>query len=510
MRHRLVLLLQILILSVPASLTGQEVISDLRITLSPRNRTINQVLDEITLQTGYYFTYNAALISGKERVNIQFTDLTIEEALDHLLQDQSFDYKVIGRNIVIFKKNEQAAFPVLEEIDRTLIRGSVVDDRSGKALPYATIALHGTSLGSITNETGIFAFKIPAELSDPILVVSYMGYKNRLLQVSYPVRGDLTIKLERETIPLQEVIIRYADPVKILSEAIRRIPENYLQEHSEMTAYYRESVKRNDHCMLFSEAVLNVAKEPYSLISSSDQVSIQKGRKITDLTTEDTVILKLRSGIDASLSLDVVKNRPDFLLENFTEFYDLDFSDIMTYGERLVYVINFRQKSFITRLMFKGSIYIDQENLAILAADFEFNPELIHQEPEIFLVSSSHRVHIRPVLARYHVDYRSLEGLFHVSQVRAELELQIRKRRQWMGARYRIAIEMAITNVVPGRRNRINPSERVKPNLVLSDQPFEFDPLFWGIYNTIEPEANLQESLQKIEHNIQEITHPGE
>lgn len=510
MRRRLVLLLQILFLSVPVTLTGQEDISDLRITLSPRNRTINQVLDEITLQTGYYFTYNAALIPGKERVNIQFTDLSLEDALDQLLKDPAFKYQVIGRNIVIFKKNVQPAFPVEEEIDRTILRGRVVETRSGKPLPYATIALHGTSMGCITNENGIFAFKIPSQIADPILVVSFMGFKNLLLPIKYPVEGELTIKLDRETIPLQEVIIRYMDPVKILSEAISRIPENYLQSNSEMTAYYRESVKRNDHCMLFSEAVLDVAKGPYSMLSSGDQVSIRKGRKITDLTTEDTVIIKLRSGIDASLNLDVIKNRPDFLLEDFPEYYDLDFSDIMTYGERLVYVINFRQKSFITDLMFMGSIYIDQENLAILGADFEFNPELIHKEPGIFLVSSSPRVHIRPLLARYHVDYRTLEGLLHVSQVRAEVEMKIRKRRQWMGARYRIAIEMAITDVIPGQRTRFNPAERVRPNTILSDQPFQFDPLFWGIYNTIEPEATLMESLQKIEHNIQEISQEGD
>ena len=123
------------------------------------------------------------------------------------------------------------------------------------------------------------------------------------------------------------MIIRYADPVKILSEAIRRIPENYLQDHSGMKAYYRESVNKNDHCMLFSEAVLDVAKGPYSKISSSDHVSIYKARKISDLTNEDTVILKLRSGITTALSLDVVKNQPDFLLDDFQEYYDLDFSD---------------------------------------------------------------------------------------------------------------------------------------------------------------------------------------
>jgi len=506
MRHRPALFLLILFLSTH-NLAGQDPVPDVRITLSQRNRTINQFLDEITLQTGYYFTYNSALISGKEKVELGFTDLKLEEALDLLLQDPAFDYRVIDRNIVIFRKNEQAAFPVVEEIDRTILHGKVVDRRTGKALPYATIALHETSLGSITNEIGEFSFKIPSELKDPILLISFMGYKNQLLPVSYPVQEDLTIKLERENIPLQEVIIRYADPVTIFREAIRRIPQNYLQQYSEMTAYYRESVKRNDHTMIFSEAVLEVAKGPYSAGSSADRVSIRKGRKITDVSSEDTVIIKLRSGIDAALNLDIVKNRPDFLMEDFLEYYDLEFSDVTNQGERLVYVISFRQKSHITRLMFMGRIYIDQENLSILAADFEFNPQLIHQEPGIFLVSRSPRIHIRPIMARYHVDYRQLEGKFHVSQVRAEVGLKVRKKRRWIGSKYRISIEMAITDVKPGERVRIDPSERVKVNTILSDQPFEFDPLFWGIYNTIEPEATLQESLQKIEHNIQEINH---
>lgn len=505
MRHRLVIFMQILILAVPINLAGQEALSEIRINLQEKNRTINQVLDEVTLQTGYYFTYNAALISGNEKVRIGFNDLNIEDALDLLLQDPEFDYKVIGRNVVIYKKNKESASPLSEEIDRSIIRGQVVDRRSGKALPYATIALHGTSLGSVSNETGNFAFKIPIEMADPILVVSFMGYKSLLRPIIYPVEEDVIIKLERETIPLQEVIIRYADPVKILSEAISRMPDNYMQEHAEMTAYYRESVKKNDHCMLFSEAVLDVAKGPYSLSASRDQVSIHKGRKITDLSTEDTVIIKLRSGINASMNLDIVKNQPDFLGENFLDFYDLEFSDVMTYGERLVYVITFREKSHITDLLFRGSIYIDHENLAILAADFEFNPERIHQQPGIFLVSSSPRIRIRPVYARYHVDYRDLNGIFHISQVRAEVELKVRKRRRWIGQRYRIAIEMAITDVIPGKRKKISPSERVKANTILSDQPFQFDPQFWGIYNTIEPEATLQESLQKIEHNIQEI-----
>ncbi len=499
--------LLILAFLLSSSLHGQDSIPGIRVTLSSKNMTVNQVLDEITIQTGYHFTFNADQISGKERVQFEVNDLTLEETLDSLLHNPRFAYRLIDRNIVIFPKNESAPVPINLETNRSIVRGRVLDSRSGKPLPYATIALYGTSLGSISNQEGEFSFKIPGTLSDPLLVVSYMGYQRILHPVTYPLEGELTIFLERETIPLQEVIIRFADPGILLREALNRIPSNYLDDNSTMTAFYRESVKRNEHCMVYSEAILDVAKGAYTPNSAPDRVRIRQGRKIADVTTEDTVLIKLRSGIYTSFSLDVIKNRPDFLSDDLLERYDLEFTDLIAYGERLVYVISFQQKTQIPELLFRGQLYLDQENLAILAADFEFNPELIHREPELFLVSRSPNIRIRPVTARYHVEYRGSEGNYHVSQVRAELEMKIRKRRKWMGAKYRIAIEMAVTDVIPGQRLRISASERVDPNIVLSDEPFKFDPLFWGIYNSIEPEASLKESIERLQHILQE---PGQ
>lgn len=502
-RLRLVPLVIVSFLFTPP-LHGQDALPRVQVTISSKNRTINQVLDEITIQTGFHFTYNADQIPGKQKVMYEVEGLVLEEALDSLLLNPRLAYRLIDRNIVIYLKNESSPGPIDMEINRSVVKGRVLDSRSGKPLPYATIALHGTSLGSISNQEGEFSFKIPATLSDPLLVISYMGYQRILHPVTYPVADELTILLDRETIPLQEVIIRFADPEMLLRDALNRIPSNYLNDHSSMIAYYRESVKRNDHCMAYSEAVLDVAKGPYLPNSTADRVRIRQGRKIADVTSEDTVLIKLRSGIYTSLSLDVIKNRPDFLTDDLLERYDLEFTDLMAYGDRLVYVISFRQKSQITDLLFRGQLYLDHENLAILAADFEFNPELIHREPELFLVSRSHNIRIRPVSARYHVDYRESGGQYHVSQVRAELEMKVRKRRTWIGARYRIGIEMAITDVTPGQRLRIASSERVDPNIVLSDEPFRFDPLFWGIYNTIEPEASLKESIDRLQHILQE------
>ena len=499
------LLLSILPLLISFPVHSQGSLPPALVTISSRNQTINQVLDEITLQTGYHFTYDASIINGRQKVQFRVTDLLLKKALDSLLSDSQLDYRSIEKNIVIYRKNEVSPTPISNTIDRAFLKGRVVDKRSGKPLPYATIALLETSLGSISNQEGEFSFKLPLDLPDPMMVVSYMGYRRKVLPVIYPVEEELEIGMEKELVPLQEVIIRYTDPVKLLQEAIHRIPENYLDDHSTMTAFYRESIKRNEHCMVYSEAVLDVAKVPYTSLISNDHVTIVKRRKISDVTAEDTILIKLRSGISTSMNLDVIKNRPDFLEEDFHTRYNLEFTDMMTYGDRLVYVIGFQQKKEINDLLFKGQIYLDQETLAVLAADFEFNPDLLHKEPELFLVSRSPKIRIRPVMAKYHVDYRAVQNRYYVSQVRAEVEMKVRKRKKWISSRYKISIEMAITDLIPNQRLRINPADRVSRNIVLADEPFQFDPLFWGIHNTIEPEASLLESILKLEHSSQEI-----
>jgi hypothetical protein len=500
-----VILLVLISILISSTIHGQESIPPVKVTILSRNQTINRVLDEITLQTGYNFTYDAAIIDGKKKVQFNVTDLLLRKALDSLLMDPQIDFRTIDKNIVIYRKNEIGPTPMSSSIDRAMLRGQVLDKRTGKPLSFATIALLETSLGTITNQQGEFSFKLPVNLPDPMMVISYMGYKSQVVPVSYPIENKLEIALEKELIPLQEVIIRYYDPVKLLHEAIRRIPENYLDEHSTMTAFYRESVKRNDHCMVYSEAVLNVAKGPYNSSSFGDQVSIVKRRKISDIATSDTVLIKLRSGISTSLNLDVIKDQPDFLKEDFQTRYNLEFTDMMTYGDRLVYVISFKQKDEIPDLLFRGELFLDQESLALLAADFEFNPDLLHKEPGLFLVSSTPKIHIVPKLAKYHVDYRAIKNRYYVSQVRAELEMKVRKKRKWFSSVYKISIEMAITNLIPGQRLRISPADRVNRNIVLADEPFEFDPEFWGVHNTIEPEASLMESIQKLVHNNQEI-----
>lgn len=494
--------LQLLLLSALIPLTGQGSLQDIRINLRSSQGTLLEIFEEISLQTGLYFTYNAANIDTDRVSDLWLEDAPLDLVLDSILNDTALAAKLIDRNIVIYKIHETPPLPVVGSIDRIVLSGRIVDDRSGRPLAYATIALQGSPVGTISNQHGEFSLKIPPGSLNPILSFSHLGYKRELQPLGGADTTELIIRMKRESIPLQEVVIRRADPERVLSEALQRIPDNYLQEPSTLTAYYREAVRRNKHFMVFSEAVLQGAKGPYTPLSPPERVRIRKGRKIVDTTTSDTVLVKLRSGIYDAFNLDVVQNPPDFLTPDFHDRYDLVLSDMMVYGDRLVYVIGFEQKESITSLMFRGSLYIDTESLAILAVDFEYNPSLIHKEPGLFLVSRSPSIRIRPVFARYHVEYKKLDENYLVHQVRAELEMKVRKKRKWIASRYNISIEMAVTDVVPGQTIRIGRNERVRANTILAEQEFEPDPQFWGPYNIIEPETSLQESLQRIEEKL--------
>jgi hypothetical protein len=363
-----------------------------------------------------------------------------------------------------------------------------------------------TYYGTISNEDGGFALRIPDTLNQPILVSSFIGYKNHYTPVSIESEEKVEIRMNRNLISLQEVIIRYQDPASLLREAMSRIRQNYLNEASGMQAYYREKVNKDDKTMLFSEAVVEIAKSSYTSSLAAERSRILKGRKITNIDLQDTVVFKIRSGLSTMLQLDIIRNPPGFLAENFNSLYDLHFSDVVSYKDRLVYVITFRPKEHIDETLFRGSLYIDRETLAIIAADFEYDPVRLGREAQMFVSKKSRGVKIRPVSAKYHVEYTQSDHAYHLSQVQGEVGFKVRKRRQWIASKYEISLEMAITHTDPGNPPEIRYSEQLKPSTIMSDQQFQYDPEFWGDYTTITPEASLTEALKRIEQSMLEVT----
>lgn len=503
-----ILLLMAFLFACPTHADSQD-LSELTVTIRASGKPLHAVLDDLTEQSGFNFTFDSRLIDSRKRVSITLKEIPLPGAIDTLFQNPDLVYKVINTNIVIFPRSREqvtetdtatTSTPVME------VHGIISDLRTGKPLPYASIGVMGTYFGTITNDNGNFLLRIPDTLKQPILVSSFIGYRNQYTPVSFDNNATVKIQMSKNIISLQEVIIRYQDPVGLLRSSLDRIHDNYLEVPSGMQAYYREKVTKDDKYMIFSEAVVEIAKAPYRNSFATERSRLLKGRKFTNIALEDTVVLKISAGVNTMLQLDIIKNPPDFLSADFAKLYDLHFSNVVSFKDRLVYVISFEQKEHIEETLFRGDLFIDRSSLAVIAADFEYDPVRLRGEENMFVEKKSPKVRILPLSAKYHVEYQESDSAFHLSQVQGEVKFKVRKKRQWIASRYQINLEMAITNVDPGNPPRIRLGEQLKASTIIADEEFEYDPEFWGNYNTISPETDLKEALRRIEEAMLEIS----
>jgi hypothetical protein len=487
---------------------AQESVLNKKISYKSKNQTLYTVLNDLGSLIGFEFSYNADLVpSSKEvKVDADSTELTI--ILDKLLGDTCLTYNVIDRQIVIHKKNtigkllsisdNRIAEPVLT------ISGRIIDKDTRNPLPYANLSILGKSIGTITNEEGYFSFKVPISFKNENLVCTYIGYKNAEIPLL-----DLTLKnnivyMQPDFLAIQEVIIRSSNPEDLLREAMKKAKDNYYTQPYLMTTFYREFVKKNDNYTSVSEAVLSVYKSPYEGYYS-DQVKMLKSRKNLSYSESDTFLLKLKGGLNTSLFLDIIKNPSTFLIENYFYQYTYTLIDIVKFENSTAYVIEFVPKYYLEDQSFSGRLYIDTENLAIKAANFFIDSKAIEKLSQELVIKKSMKTIVKPVSAKYWVNYRQVNGSYFLNLVRGELEFKVRKRNHLFSSDFKTIFEFAVNDIDTVNIERFDRHETLATNQIFIDNNYEYDYAFWGDYNYIIPDESLQDALVRIAKQMNKL-----
>ena len=253
-------------------------------------------------------------------------------------------------------------------------KGKVIDAESSKALVFATITIDGTNIATVTNSEGDFTLKVPKEITNKKLNVSYIGYKPQSMLISSMKPTKNKIKLELLSVSLAEINVFPKDPNLLIETVLERRRENYVQDECLMTAFYRETIRKRRAYASLSEAVVEVYKQSYSN-ERNDVVRMLKGRKSADYSKLDTLLFKLQGGPYSTLMLDIMKNPYMILSYDMLSKYDFSIANITREGDRLLYVLDFKQKEWITEPMFFGKLYIDAESFAITGAAYNVNTE---------------------------------------------------------------------------------------------------------------------------------------
>lgn len=155
------------------------------------------------------------------------------------------------------------------------IYGTVFTDR-GDLLPYASVTVKGTSVGTSANDKAKFSFSVsPGTYT---IICQHIGYKTQEKNITIKKNEDaeLTFIMAAQQLEMTEVVVKSGeDPAyEIIRQAIKKRP------------YYNEQVQRFE-CDLYTKDMMKLRKLPKQIL----------GRKIKEEDIRDMGLDSSRKGI---------------------------------------------------------------------------------------------------------------------------------------------------------------------------------------------------------------------
>ncbi|MCK0145049.1 carboxypeptidase-like regulatory domain-containing protein [Arenibacter sp. F26102] len=383
-------------------------------------------------------------------------------------------------------------------------QGRIIDSETNNPLVFATLSIDNTNISTVSNTEGYFSLKVPKEISEAQVSVSFLGYMTRTIPLSQLNENKNEIALEVSFTELSEVSLAVPKDAKALvKETLLRKGENYFDDPTLMTAFYRETIKKRRKNVSLSEAVVNIYKSPYNS-DRRDALQLYKARKSTDYDKLDTLAIKLQGGPFNTLFVDMIKYPQYIFTEETFDDYNFSFENSTKVDDKLIFVINFKQKESITDPLYKGKLYIDPEKKILTSAIYSLNITDRDKASKMFVRKKPANANVWPTDIAYRVDYREKDGKWYYGYSNVLLEFKINWDKRLFNSVYSMTCEMAITD---WEKNTTGESpkfkDRIKSSIILEDEAIGFsDPEFWGEYNIIEPEKSIESAIKKIQRQL--------
>lgn len=180
--------------------SGQAQIADVYppVTIEAENIRVEELLEQITAQTGVKFTYNPRSIDVERQIDYVVRNANLETALSTLGEKIPLQYRLIKDQIVL-------TLPPEAEPELLTLSGFIEDGYSGESLIGATAAIPGTARGAVTNAFGFYS--LPVERGENLLNYSYVGYQQEEFKLSLRQDQRQNVSLQPQAVDLPNVIV---------------------------------------------------------------------------------------------------------------------------------------------------------------------------------------------------------------------------------------------------------------------------------------------------------------
>lgn len=194
-QKRLIIFLMITFTSV--ALVAQTV----KVNIQISNGTLNELVNAITSQTGYKFSYESTILAiPVKKVSVKSDNIEISELLDEVFRNTRIEYEIHGKVIFLRVKESSTSSHIRSGNGRNI--SGFVQDKNKEPIIGANIKVKGKNTGTISDLDGNFSINV----SDAdVLEVTYIGYNSQSIKVNK--KNSLTITLEENSELLDEVVV---------------------------------------------------------------------------------------------------------------------------------------------------------------------------------------------------------------------------------------------------------------------------------------------------------------
>lgn len=375
-----------------------------------------------------------------------------------------------------------------------MVRGTVVDARSGALLPAVSVRVSGRNHATVSNADGGFVIKSDKPIRT--LLFSCLGYKT----LSLPVSGEVVLaRLAADKYLLDASTIVAGNPWEIVRSATELIPDNYPDRPELLKCFYRETLQKRNRYISVSEAVSRVFKLPYDRPGRSDRTALDKSRFIVSQRKRDTLSVKLMGGPTLSCTADAVKNR-DLLLDDMAEgLYELQLGAPVYIGDRLQFVIHFSPACAVDYALYNGTLYIDRERLFFTRIELSMDMQDPALATRQLLVKKPLSLRFTPKEVSLVMSYRYDGQTCRLDYLRSVIRFNCDWKKRMLATSYTVTNETVVTDLVEPA-HPIPWSEQFRTSDFMSDKAVEFlDPEFWKDYNIIAPSESLEHAVGRLQ-----------
>ncbi len=378
-----------------------------------------------------------------------------------------------------------------EEQTKTIrIIGQLTNAVNQQAIPFANIGVKDTYIGAATNYDGYFELKVPGQYADKTIQISAVGFTtyNSIIDACSQV-DTLRIQLNPVNYKIAEVEVTAQSLVliKMLKNAIDRIPDNYLQTPFNYDIYYRAEKSENQNLERKREAAIRIYDNKGYVRENAYKVFKERSYRFLQVRKnfENNSLADGSTYLDELLEMDIVRSRGNILNKNHLNFYDLSLDRVTEYENDSIWVIAYKSKKPLLSntgdyyaTSYSGKIYIKLKDFSVIKNETHVVASNYSPQGRSFYVNPE-KQEWKPVKIEYDFSstYKEHFGYYYLSYVDYKRHHELENKSNGEKKELDVNAEMLITKIIT-----TNPE--VIENRAYYEN-MEYDKNFWDNYNII-------------------------